>query len=418
MKISRKLLIAFLLISLVPLLATSLISYYVLRVNIENDITSQLEAVAEVQHTRLETIIDRDYERLALITSRTQLRQSLAGYNQNHDPESQAKMTAILNDAAASTDVLENITVLDMKGRVAASTDPSLAGNDESDSEGYKAGMSGEETISLSRSEDGTLMQNLSGPLVLDGQTIGAARIESEAADLLSMVSDYTGLGKTGETLLGQRDERGDAQFIHPLRFDKDAALSLTIEKERLDVPMNRALSGESVVTTDSIDYRGKQIIAATRFIEDTGWGLVVKQDTAEAFSAVGTLRNIIGLLFILTSILVVAVSIFVSGTITKPVSNLTEIAEEISAGDLSKKADENVSGEIGTLGRAFNRMTGRLVEARETLEERVMERTEELEVTSQSLAEEIEERRQYEEALEQSEDRYRDLFENASDLI
>ncbi|MEK6775405.1 MAG: PAS domain S-box protein [bacterium] len=58
------------------------------------------------------------------------------------------------------------------------------------------------------------------------------------------------------------------------------------------------------------------------------------------------------------------------------------------------------------------------LLEARDSLEVRIRERTEELEESNKALKREMAERRLTEERIQESEAKYRDLFENANDLI
>ena len=79
---------------------------------------------------------------------------------------------------------------------------------------------------------------------------------------------------------------------------------------------------------------------------------------------------------------LVLLVATFISYTagrlLTNPLNALTTAAKKIAAGDFSVQADENFNDEIGTLGKAFNNMTARLLDSISHLEARVTERTNE----------------------------------------
>jgi len=93
--------------------------------------------------------------------------------------------------------------------------------------------------------------------------------------------------------------------------------------------------------------------------------------------------------LIIFLLIFAIAVSLGLGRIIAAPIHSLTQVASQISAGDLTVQASARTSDEIGTLANAFNLMTSRLRETLEELEERVEERTAEL-----SLANERNERR------------------------
>lgn len=418
MKISHKLLIVLLVISLVPLMAASILSYILLRDNIRNNVNGELEAVATVQYTRLQDIVGRNTERIDNVAGRLLLSQSLFNYVNNRDTQSQAAMNAEVADVASRITAFKKINILDMSGIIVASTDPTLIGENESNAAFFESSASGEHSIELIQGENNALMQQLSGPVLLNGSQIGVLYIESTADELINMVSDYSGLGSTGETLVVVKDDQGDTLFVHPLRFEKNAAFLLKIDKKETKVPANIALAGKSTLVSETTDYRGEKVVAFTKYLKNPGLGLVVKEDIKEAFASIGTLRNIMLLIFLLTAILVIALSIHVSYSITKPIVRLTTVAEDISKGDLSKKADEKAGGEVGILARAFNRMTASLLEARENLEEKVRRRTQALKTTTESLEREIEKRGKYQKTLEESEARYRDLFDNAGDLI
>ena len=47
--------------------------------------------------------------------------------------------------------------------------------------------------------------------------------------------------------------------------------------------------------------------------------------------------------------------------SITRPVGNLTLVAEAISQGDMYRRAEETSSGEIGVLARVFNNMADKI---------------------------------------------------------
>ena len=64
-----------------------------------------------------------------------------------------------------------------------------------------------------------------------------------------------------------------------------------------------------------------------------------------------------------------------------RPLEYLTDAAEAIEAGDLTREVTIEQRNEIGQLARSFNRMTRQLTSSINTLEERVRERTSELEI-------------------------------------
>jgi GAF domain-containing protein/HAMP domain-containing protein len=74
-----------------------------------------------------------------------------------------------------------------------------------------------------------------------------------------------------------------------------------------------------------------------------------------------------------------VIVSLSLGQIIAAPVRRLTEVAGQITGGDLTVQAPSITRDEIGTLAHAFNAMTSRLRETLDGLEQNVQERTAEL---------------------------------------
>lgn len=119
------------------------------------------------------------------------------------------------------------------------------------------------------------------------------------------------------------------------------------------------------------IDYKG------------LGWILVVEHKTEEIFASVVTLKNIIIIIIGLAAVLFIILSFLVSHSITRSIKNLSQIAQLITKGDLTKRAEVKSKDEIGQLAQNFNVMTESLIRANQkirkyaaTLEDKVKDRT------------------------------------------
>ena len=393
MKISAKVVLGFLLISLGSLAVTSGISEANTSRVLSDQVLTQLDSLASVEESRLAAITDQNLERLALVTSRTQLRISLENYSRDPRAEYQARINQILLDARASITSFRDLHVSTLNGTVAASTNATAIGTNRSAEEYFVRGQANASADIFFLGLDGVPGLYLSGPLFLNTSLIGVLVIESDVSAFFSLVGDYTGLGRTGETQLAESDANGDGRLLAPTRFDPYAALNQTVPKENTKSAVIRALSGEEGLFVDAIDYRGKRVLAAARYVEATGWGLVVKIDEEEAYAPVAQLRAALVLVVTAASIAVGVVSFLAARSLTKPIVELTDTATRISEGDLARRATVSSADEIGILGASFNRMAQSLVEANVGLEQKVKDRTAALEA-------EVQERKRAEGAL------------------
>lgn len=363
MKIKTKLTLAFVLISLISLSVTSIPAYWIAKQALTEEVSNHLQSVATIQEHRLTAMIAQNLERLKLVASRTQLRLSLANYINSHQSEEQERMNRILQDAILGVSDFRSISLLTEDGKVVASTQEASLETEHSDKEFFVRGLRESSADIFFLDDQQKLGVYLSGPLYLDDNLLGVIVIESEVHNIIDLVSDYSGLGETGETFLAKRDADGNALFLAPLRFDKQAALSRTIKKESPNHPITQALLKNELQFTKSVDYRGELVLATTRYIEQTEWGLVVKIDEAEALAPVLQMGNLLGLVIFISSSAVIMISFYIAGTITRPIVNLTSVASQISAGKLSQRAQNDRTDEIGLLAQAFNRMAATLIE-------------------------------------------------------
>ncbi|MGA2400320.1 MAG: PAS domain S-box protein [Syntrophobacteraceae bacterium] len=121
-----------------------------------------------------------------------------------------------------------------------------------------------------------------------DGQTsrpVGAVILVCDASRFLyPLIQSWPTPIKSEETLLVRRDG-DDVLFLNDLRYQPDTALKLRIPLSRTDVPAVMAVKGEQGVF-EGKDYRGVEVLSVILPVPDSPWFMVAKIDTAEAFAA------------------------------------------------------------------------------------------------------------------------------------
>ena len=368
MNIRTKVLVTFLLSSIPAIGLVGAINYENAKSIITNDVLEKLDGIATVQEKRVEESIERNFERLDGITSRTQLRISLEQFNQNGNFEDKEKIQAIIEDAKNSIKDINSVFIINPAGDVIFSTDKQMMGETMSSEKVFVDGFTKKSLIFGPNKIDNAPELCISGPLILNGQTLGVLAIKVNPITIIEVSSDYTSLGETGETFLAMRNENGDAKFITPLRFDENSILNRIILKEQKEVPITHALDTREETLLDAIDYRGKSVLAATRYIESTDWGLVVKIDKDEAFTTINNIRDLTLISLGIVIVLTISASIFFSKTFTQRIKKLSVATKEIASGELRTQVTTDGDDEIGQLSKDIKQMEKTLQENKSKL--------------------------------------------------
>ena len=210
-----------------------------------------------------------------------------------------------------------------------------------------------------------------------EGAFIGVIAFEVDMSNIYKLIQDVTGLGKTGEVLLGKKT--GDeVVYLNPLRHDPEAVLkrSISIGGEH-GGPVQKAVQGRKGAG-HLIDYRGKKVIAAWRYIPSLDWGMVAKIDAEEAFAEVINLRNLVMIILTIVFSLCGIIAFSIAKSISEPIKNLSRGAEIVGSGNLDYKVETNLNDEIGQLSRTFDKMTRdlkRITASRDELNKEIAER-------------------------------------------
>lgn len=375
MKIYSKLLLAFLPASLIAITTSGYLLYSSEKAELTQLAINHLESVASIQKSRVENLIAHNRERLSLITSQVQLRQSLAMFLNENQPNEQQKMNQILAEAKASIDSYKIITLISPEGRVVASTDSTIIGTNHTKKNMLLNNPDLRGLSHFSFDENSKLEVSLKSPLYLHGKLIGLVVVTSDASNIIALLGDASGLGKTVESYIVANNGAGDALVLTPLRFDTDSTPQHIVSANMKNTPAILALSGNETVITEATNYRGHAILSVTKYIKQLGWGLVVEIDRSEAFEPIENLKLFLLSVLLFTVFFIILISMFLSRMITKPIIALTQaVAESDTGSGIPRKVSIYANDELGILSQAFNRMAGRLVKVNQSLEEKVKE--------------------------------------------
>ncbi len=347
-----------------------MISYVSFKSSLTSEILQHLDSVASIQKSRIEAIIEQNLERLLLISSRTQLRITLNRFHHEADQDALQKMTIILRDAQKSIPSFEEISIIDPKGIVLVSTDEGFIGKNFVSRSFFIKGQIENKADYFFLDDEKNLKTYFSGPLQLNGVFLGVLLVSSNVDNLISAIQDYSGLGKTGETVLGKVDEAGEVIFLAPLRFNPGAALQKLPLTAAVFTPMLQALNRKERLIDDAIDYRGAPVLAAIKYSDSLKWGLVVKLDQSEAYAPIDTLRNeLFGLMFIFL-VAVIFIASYFAKHIVSPISKITDRARAITDQFLSEKTIDIEQNEVKSLEHSFEQMTQGLLKANQKLKD------------------------------------------------
>jgi two-component system sensor histidine kinase/response regulator len=368
---------------------------YVGRQMLEEQIHARLRLYASERQALLNSYIGRQEERLALVSSRTRLRQLLADHaaaeQEGEKPgrltfeEFQAETRQILLDAVQSIDrdgesrgavgKFLALSIADARGRIVTSTRGATGEETVLADEAFRAGLAGS-YLGMPRTIDGAPRVTLSGPLVLDGQTRFVLLAIAEAEPLLQVLTPPPGMDTTSELQVGVR--RGDKiHLLAPPRLG--GGVEFTAEELPL---LARGLDGEFSDSTKLLrmsDRRGSDVLATFRPLGYQGWGLLAKIDVAEAHAPLANLRRAVFALGGALLIWGLVGAYLLSRQFTQPIVELAEQADRLADGKFDARVHVRSRDELGKLQSAFNRMVEQLARSYAELESRVRQRTAEL---------------------------------------
>ncbi|MBN2453618.1 MAG: sensor histidine kinase [Candidatus Omnitrophica bacterium] len=365
LSINVKITLLFLMLSVLLIGTIGFINYTYSKADLEERILSDLAAISNSKATAIGILLEEDYEDLLDVTGRSMIKGALQAIEEGSGETAKLRSRILesVSTAKEASKTIEDITIIGMDGVVIASTDPAASGTDLSESIFFISGKQGFH-LSAPYMRRGVFVYEMSAPITGPGKgsrdIVGVAKMIINETRLYDILRDYSGLGSTGETILGQR-KGGDIVFLGPMRHRQNMRIRLRIPlKSMFAHPMKLAIGGKTGFATGR-DYRGQEVFAAYYHIPLSDWGLVVKIDKQEAFQSIYNLRLQLilfsGLLFLLSALAIMQLARY----ITDPIEVLHQGTRIIADGNLGYRVKVSTSDEIGELASSFNDMAAHL---------------------------------------------------------
>lgn len=212
-------------------------------------------------------------------------------------------------------------------------------------------------------------------PLVHEGdiEAIVAIQLSKDAINKIMMQRE--GMGESGGSYLvgGDGYMRSDTILDHtPLTVQA----AFANDKKMTSPTVTKALKGGTGQDIIALQVNGEAQTLLSSYtpiaVEGLNWALLAEIDEDEAFAAVKTLEWIIALVFVVGIILIVGLALFVTRSITGPVTQASAMLTEMSHGHLHSRLRMDTKDEIGlmadTMDSFADNLEGEMVVALEKL--------------------------------------------------
>src|SRR5574341_1394598 len=404
-RLSRSLAVAFLGLSLLPIIVLTSISLIDQVANQRQTQIQRMSALADVGSAEAINWSENTQASLRLILNDARNRQIIFTLAETRDPEVRDDFAQTMRSLLASGSPFETLTLVDINGDVLASTNPELdtmGGNFAAEPwfkvtvedprydlwGGAQVAMVGPlaDTMvgsavetSLGRNEIfyfATLVRRDSASPAL-GVLVGRTPVTSLQSHLQNALPT-TVIGDTGDYYLVRPGQR----YVVVPRYIPQTGLASREIPLAADEIVDEALAGGNG-SGDWLDYRGVRVLGVYRWIDPLQMALVLKLDLNEVLAANRTfvVTNLIGLGVV--GLVAVLASLLMSRQIAAPLRQLSDTAARISQGELNLDVPGSAMVEMGRLSASLQDMTKRLRTLIQSQDQMIEARTRQLEITA-----------------------------------
>ena len=363
MKLQKKLLTAFLLLALTPTLIVGFIASYISASTIEQQVFSQLISVRDIKKSQVEDyfaerkgdikVLSGTIEKLLDFSSSDALNVSAHNMNQYFDNfiKSYGYYDFFLIDE--SGEIFYTVT------KEADYQTNLISGqyNSSGLAELFKQVQSSRSFAISDFSRYAPSNDDPAGfiglPLTTSSGVSIVVALQLSIEKINDVMQQRAGMGETGESYLIGSDllMRSDS-FLDPKGHSVNASFAGTVKNNGVDTEGAKLAIKGNVGQKIIIDYNGNSVLSAYTPVDINGiqWALLSEIDVAEAFGPIYTLYWSIAFVVILFIVVIIAVALVITKSITTPLggepSEMKSISETVASGDLTVSFEEGRESE------------------------------------------------------------------------
>ena len=211
-----------------------------------------------------------------------------------------------------------------------------------------RAGIKGSQQVQLIDSNSGGVINTITAQGASETrEVVGGEAVVEIGKSLVKAIQDKT-------STLEQATSEVKTKYSLK-KFQLDSLPYKTMGKESLGSEEAAFVEGNEQLLTASFLYEGKQYILAT--IPQTDWVAAASMDSGEIASAGRDLVWAFALIFLALGGIAIALVLRLAKQLSAPITNLSEVAEAVAAGNLDIAAEPVGPTEIQTLAQTFNKL-------------------------------------------------------------
>jgi hypothetical protein len=366
--IRTKLALTLVFVSLLSMLLLGAFAYQTSSELLKEISIRQLDSLAESKAQDLSKVQEGWKDQVRLIRSSTDLKETLS-VNDLAEAATQEAVRHIIEHTAGAVKNVAKVKIYDNRGNIMSwgeSYDYGKPGMPiVSDDVGYGGAFHDDDghiriVMTTKITRDRHIPAKPSGLVSdnpVDENVLGFMEVAFNTSDLQTATSDHTGLGETGEIMVISRHDQESAILLNPRRHHLEI-MPRVVPISSTSAVVQRVLDGESGIYIDSYeDYRGQQVWAATRYLPDVEWGLVVKVDTTEEELRADTLLEAMFDIGIALSAFAIIGGTLLGFYLARPIHELAVLVERVRKGETDLRAEFEGDDEIAYLAESLNEL-------------------------------------------------------------